>query len=50
LLIERGVVKRESNAEKIWGVNLLLNAKRILPLMQEINLLKFSSKKLFEPI
>lgn len=41
LLIERGVVKRENSAEKIWGVNLLLNAKRILPLMQEINLITY---------
>lgn len=38
LLLERGVVKRTASAERIWGTNLLVRTKRVLPLLTRINL------------
>jgi hypothetical protein len=45
MLIEKGVVKRLSSAERIWDPNLLLDAKRLLPLFKQIGLCSFSVDK-----
>jgi hypothetical protein len=41
LLIERCAVKRINEATKIWGPNLLMEAKRVLPLFAKIGLCSF---------
>ncbi|MFW9890289.1 MAG: hypothetical protein ACFFER_19070 [Candidatus Thorarchaeota archaeon] len=42
MLLERGVVKRMSSPERIWGSQLIMRAKRILPLLSKINLCGFN--------
>lgn len=41
LLIERGAVKRISDAERIWGDYLMMEAKRVLPLFAKVGLCSF---------
>lgn len=43
LLIERGAVKKMTDAEIIWGPNLLIDAKRVLPLFAKLNLCSFKA-------
>jgi len=41
LLMERGVIDGEVEAEKIWGPNLLMDARKLLPLFEKTGLCTF---------